>query len=213
MADYITTAELGRFLLGASAADATKLSFAVTSASRIFDRLCNVADNYFAPAGVSASDKVINGSGTTILPLPPFIGTLGTVTYEDGTTSEEIVDSDYYKLKGEFPHQVLESVPFSSYDAFRLYLYDRYYAGESWKYRYLWRLDKNYTVSARWGFTAVPDDVKSAVIQLAITLMSDLDTAKTERLESKTHVADHLPANSIAALAVKKYKSTASLGI
>lgn len=205
MSDYITTTELDRFLLGASAADSNKKSFAVSSASRIFDRLCGVSDDYFAAASGTPSAKIINGNGTTILPLPPFVGSLGSVIYEDGTDDEETVLTTYYKLKGEYPYQVLESVPFSNYDAFRPYLYDRYYAN-GWKYRYLWRLDKNYTVSADWGFSAVPDDVKAAVIQIAISLMSDLDTAKTERLESKTHTADHLPANSIAALTVRKYR-------
>lgn len=207
MADYITTAELDRFLLGAAAADSTKKSFAVTSASRMFDRLCNVDDDYFAAAGESASDKVINGNGLTILPLPPFVGSLGAVTYEDGTDAEEVVDTDYFKLKGTIPNQYLETVPYSYIDAFRPYLYERYQENGLWRYRYIWRMDKNYTVSARWGFTATPDDVKAAVIQLAISIMSDLDTAKTERLESKTDVKDHLPGNSIAALTVRKYKT------
>lgn len=213
MADYITTAELDRFLLGAASADSTKKSFAVTSASRMFDRLCGVDDNYFAAAGVSATNKVILGNGLTILKLPPFVGGLGVVTYEDGTDEEEIVDTDLFTLKGTSPNQFLETYRKNSLSGFDYLDYVREFDSNwGWFNRSTWIENKSYTISARWGFTAIPDDVKAAVIQIAISLMSDLDTAKTERLESKTDVKDHLPSGSIAALVVSKYKP-ASLGI
>jgi hypothetical protein len=215
MADYITTDELDMFLLGAASADFTKKDFAVTAASRMFDRLADVEDDYFSVAGVSASNKIVQGNGLTILHLPPFVGSLGTVIYEDGTADEVTVDTDLYTLKGTIPNQYLETYQRRYYDAFGYLDWIREWSPDGhWYNRSVWRENRNYTISARWGFTAIPQDVKTSVIQLAISLMSDLDTAKAERLESKTDVKDHVPAMSMAALTANKYRGFAgSLGI
>lgn len=214
MADYISTTELDLFLLGAAAANSDKKVFAVTAASRAFDRLAGVADDYFAPAAESALEKILRGSGSSILSLPPFVGALGAVVFENGTDSEETVDAGLYTLQGDIPNQFLETFPRRSVDSFGWSSVERLWRPElGWHCRSLWRENASYTITARWGWAATPKDVKTAVIQLAIAIVRDLDFGKAVALESERDAKDHLPENSLAALTANKYRAAGIGGL
>lgn len=166
MADYISTTELNHFLLGQADVPSLKKDLIITSASRYFDRLCQVESDFFQVAVNSATNKVINGNGLGLLPLPPFAGSLGNVSADN-----VIVNSDYYKVTGNTPNQYL---------CYRN-LYTGIALGISLDLR--WQSDKPYTISARWGFEAIPNEVKMSVIEIAIALCSGLDIARAMTLD------------------------------
>lgn len=198
--DYISTTELDYFLLGADAAPIAKKNLAIGAASRLFDIAANVPENFFAkvreidaenPNDDGTDVKVIAGNGTAILRLPPFVGPVGLVGYEN---DDEPLSADGYAVKGDAPNQFLVFGYFSPYKYWFTSL------------SVAWIENKNYTVRARWGFPETPSDVKTAVIQMAISLLSDLDTAKARRLGAKSDDKNHLPENSFAAITAKKYR-------
>jgi hypothetical protein len=210
MADYVTTEELSDYLLGASAAADAKKASAVTRASRLFDRLCGVPNDYFSVADADPTTKLITGNGSTILNLPPFVGSLGVVIYEPETDWQQTIEDTFFVLKGRAPNQTLETFRDRRFDAFdRLDYFDWQRDWEptwGWHTRSVWRENRHYSISARWGWEAVPEDVKAAVTQIAISLMRDLDFSLAQTLGSKDHSMNHLPAGSIAALTVEHYR-------
>src|SRR5689334_6959925 len=111
MADYLTTDELGFFQLSAADTSPEKKAFAITAASRYFDRLCDVEDDFFQVAENDPSEKVIQGNGLSLLSLPPFVGSLGDVVF-----NETVVDPASYLIKGRVPNQYLEYPTYGGVD-------------------------------------------------------------------------------------------------
>ena len=185
---------------------------------RLFDHLANVPENYFAAVRAIDTDdisddgtdeKVINGNGLQILSLPPFVGNITSVVYQNGTSEMETVNADTFKVSGLTPNRFLETYRERYFDSFRPFDYQNLWTPDyGWRNTNVWRENANYTVRARWGFEAVPADVKTAVIQMAISIMSDLDLAKTFALEAKADEKNHLPDHSFAAITARKYRQS-----
>lgn len=167
--DYISTDELDLFLLGANDVPTLKKDLLISSASRQFDRLCNVENDFFALASDTATEKIINGNGLGLLPLPPFTDSLASVTFEN-----ELIDSDNYLVKGSSPNQFLAFPNFSNYSNSDLFAHT---------YQQFWRINKPYTILAKWGFAEIPKQVKMGVVEIAISLSSGLDVAKALTLD------------------------------
>lgn len=133
----------------------------IEQASRYFDLLCAVPEEYFEPAAAMAvaSDRTIYGDGTNYLKLPPYVpGSLNTtITVPTGYTAPSFVERDGYLIlsttDGVLP-------PFARF-------YNCTWPG--------WWSGVAITVSAKWGYEAVPADVKMAVIELTINLARETD--------------------------------------
>lgn len=165
MADYITVEELQGFGHESDAIAPAAASTLVTSASRLFDKYCGVADDFFAeaPDPAAYSDRVFLGDGTAYLRLDPYTAlsptdpvvidpaysyTVPTYTERDGM----LVDLERTKMQSPF-----EYIPF---------------------YRYAgWRDGVQVTVSANWGFAEIPADVKVACMHLAFHQWRTADPA------------------------------------
>ena len=133
----------------------------IERASRIFDNECNVAAGYFEASSNTLSTKIVYGDGTNLLRLPPYVpGSLNpTLVVPDGYTAQEFVEQgsegDQYLVRS------FNNVPV----AFSVFCGGGWYPNVP------------ITVTAKWGFTATPADVKHAVIEFVINLVKEVDPA------------------------------------
>lgn len=134
----------------------------ILRASRFFDLLCGVTPGYFEAASNTPSSRTFYGDGSHYLRLDRYVaGSLNaTISLPDGYTAPEFIERDGYLVissSGVLP------VRFAPYPCT-----GGWYAGVP------------ITVSAKWGFSATPEDVKLAVIELAINLWRELDPANVK---------------------------------
>lgn len=193
MADYVSEEDISAFghefdsLVGTSA-----ISLLITAASRLFDNLCEVKEDYFAIAGDTATARTFYGDGTAYLKVDPFVPTPTPVItipgdeYEIATTDWAIKDDQILWL-------------------------DRLAGNRYWPYdgvnRYTgWHESVPVSVTAKWGFTAVPADVQMAVIHLAWHLRRTADPAfaQISGVEGKAATLE-LP--TIAQNVIDKYRA------
>jgi hypothetical protein len=162
----------------------------IARASRIFDQECNVEPGYFEVAGVSPTNKTVYGDGGNFLRLLPYVaGSLNaTLTYPDGYTALEFIE------QGEEGRQFLRRA-----DANGLLI------ESGWRWYSGWYANTPIIVSARWGFTATPDDVKHAVIELVINLVKEIDPASVKMMNLDGLVLRESMPPRVARIA-KKYK-------
>jgi hypothetical protein len=133
------------------------LEVLIERASRYFDLLCGVEPGYFDAAGSSATARTFYGDGTHFLKLDRFVpGTLSTtISVPSGYTAPRFTERQgYLQLAGE------DGIPLTR---------SRYACAEGW-----WP-SVPITVTARWGFESTPEDVKHAVIELAVNLWRETD--------------------------------------
>lgn len=164
---YVTTAEFrgdqaaSQQLITSASTQAISdadLAMLIERASRIFDLLCGVEPVYFEAAGVSATTRTFYGDGTSFLKLDRYVaGSLNTsITVPSGYTAPTFIERDGYLLiASESGIPQTRSV----------------HCAEGW-----WS-NVPVTVSAKWGFDDTPEDVKHAVIELAINLWRETDPA------------------------------------
>lgn len=152
--NYVDTLTIQSFAEAAEAAPDEVWDLLAGAASRIFDRAAGVADDFFAPIDIntSATEKtfVLNSS---YLKLPPYLP--GSITFV------KINDIDYSLYSEK-----------DGYLIFALNLYD--YPNISF-----WRND-GAKVTAKFGFEAIPTDIKLAVIEQALFLFRRKDVSFTE---------------------------------
>lgn len=134
----------------------------ITRASRFFDLLCGVSPGYFEAADSIATSKTFYGDGSHFLKLDRYVpGSLNTtLTFPDGYTAPEFIERDGYLV-------IKDSAGVLSHYSIR-------------NYHYGWYSGVPITVSAKWGFESTPEDVKLAVIELAINLWRELDPANVK---------------------------------
>lgn len=162
MADYATATQIKGFSADASQntkLDSTQWELLATAASRHFDRLCEVEDDFFKLADAEFVERDFYGSGTAYLTLPPF-------TALNGTDPVVIEDSVY-----EVPEYVVVGNQLVIKDLTRSLNINEYY----WSRNVGWKDAVKVTVSAKWGFAAVPKDVTLAVIQIALLFWRQSD--------------------------------------
>lgn len=143
----------------ASALPDTQVESLIERASRFFDLLCGVDPEYFEPAGANATNRTFYGNGTQFLKLDKYVaGSLNTtLTFPDGYTAPDFIERDGYLVITD-TNGVVGG------------LYPRRCRGGWWS-------GVPIIVSAKWGLSATPEDVKLAVIELAVNLWRELDPA------------------------------------
>jgi hypothetical protein len=163
MADYVTTEQVTEFAQEFGALTGSGPALLVTSASRLFDNLCEVSEDFFAVAGGSFIARDFYGDGTAYLRLDPYTA-LNSVDPVVMDPDFDVDVPDYTAIGGSLV--VLEKTKQASDTA------------ASFTNRYTgWPLNVKVTVSAKWGFTAIPSDVQLAVIALAIVQWRTADPA------------------------------------
>lgn len=142
-------------------------------ASRLFEIMCYVPTGYFFPGSGNLEARTFYGTGSVYLLLPPYYGAL-TVTMPSAYTVP-----DYAEIEGALRTKSSDGVLFEPT------AYNRTY----------WPNGVAITVTTRWGFQAVPEDVKEAVIELTVAMFRSKDQAfmKAINLESNTLIAKMVP--------------------
>ncbi|OLE52113.1 MAG: hypothetical protein AUG51_19340 [Acidobacteria bacterium 13_1_20CM_3_53_8] len=188
MSSYITTTDIVEYGYQVEEDDEVLLDKIGLRASRIFDRFAEVPPSFFDKAPSESANRVVYGTGTDYLFLPPYIAPLGAnaISMPTGYTVPE-----FYERQSRFGLQYLQ----------------RKYSGQSlslmepdgWP---LWGAPERVgwlfvpiTINAKWGFEDVPEDVKEAVLELTIMIWRSKDPAfaKVIRLEDKEIISQALP--------------------
>lgn len=155
---YVETEDVRSLAQGMSVDEfgESELEALIDRASRIFDLACGVPAGHFEAADDDASDRTFYGNGTNFLRLDPYVeGSLNTtLTYPDSSyTALEFVERDGYLVRCD-ENGVLVS-----------------------RSGYGWYENVPIVVSARWGYDATPDDVKSAIVEFVINIFRETDPA------------------------------------
>lgn len=184
----------------------------VTAASRFFDTLVQVPEGFFAPAGNSFTDRVFYGDGTAYLRLGPYTA-LNTVTPvgivdQDGNALDlpDYVESDGWLViknygSGVPTRDVTNAAPafidswHTVNPAFALNVEP--FIG--------WPVNQKITVSAKWGFTDVPAEIKYAVVQLALLLWRQREPSVAITADMPSVYSSKLPPT--CQMTIDKYKA------
>ena len=166
---YATAAEVkevGTQLTGFTDALIDKV---IERASRFFDHLCGVSDEFFEPAGASTSVRTFYGDGTNMLRLDPYVaGTLSIAVPSGYTAPTYIERNGYLVLTTEDVGAIVGMLPpFPSW----------------WRTGTGWWSGLPITVTAKWGYAATPADVKLAIIELVINVLRETDPANLNLLD------------------------------
>lgn len=131
----------------------------IVRASRMFDLICGVEPEHFEARAGAATARTIYGDGTNYLKLPPYVpGTLSTtITTPEGYTTPEFITQNGYLVRAE--SGVVVRHPSTAVG---------------------WYEGVPITVTAKWGYETTPEDVKAAIIELAINLWRETDPAFTK---------------------------------
>ena len=170
MADYATTEQIQAFARESDGlADAGAWDLLATAASRAFDTLCEVPEDFFAEAPEEATEKVVYGSGTAFQKLPPYVpGSLDLENATMGEAGQEEPLPDMTVEMGEVGLQFLVDRSATEQPS--------QYEADLGKDRYVGFYEAvPITLEARWGFETTPADIKLAVIGLALYMWRQSD--------------------------------------
>lgn len=135
-------------------------------ASRLFEIMCYVPVGYFHPGTGEPEARVFYGTGSVYLFLPPHYGTL-TLSMPTAYTAPEWVD-----VEGALRTKSSDGVIFEPLASNRTF----------------WPSGVAVTVTAKWGFEAIPEDVKEAVIELAVAMFRSKDQAFMKAVDLQNNV-------------------------
>lgn len=138
---YISDAAARKSALVPDTDDAEVWELLIEGVSRLFDREAGVSDGFFLPAAAEASERTVRANGTRYVKLPPYIGeSIVSIVDPDSVEYWEAVaeDRSYYEKDG--------------YLIFNRAIADGVV----------------FTISARFGFPAVPSDIQVACIEQAL---------------------------------------------
>lgn len=148
----------------------SELDALIEQASRFFDLECGVESGHFEAAGDTAVERTFYGDGTNYLRLDPYVAdSLTSVTFPTGYTVPPYVERDGYLVITTSDGALLARRGFSNLC----------YGG--------WRDRLAIKVTARWGYSATPADVKLAIIEFVLNLMRETDPidVKLKNLEGQ----------------------------
>lgn len=142
-----------------------------TAASRLFDKLTEVPDDFYAVTSGSFVNRDFIGDGTAYLKLDPYTALNDTdpVLINDNTIDD--------------PEFTSENVPdYVNRDGMLVVLSKTNQGGNSRvmadNFRFTgWPDGGQIRVSAKWGFAAIPQDITFAVIQIALQMFRTSDPA------------------------------------
>lgn len=83
MSAYISTLKLMQNAVASEASEESDWQDYAEGASRLFDKLCDVEDDFFAKAGTTATPKTFYGNGIDMMQLAPFVGTISSIAIND----------------------------------------------------------------------------------------------------------------------------------
>lgn len=203
MADYITTAEARAYAYQSVTADDAILGAILTRVSRIFDTYCGLPPNYFAkgdPVQVASARKFW-GDGTDYLKLDPLLSTPApTISMPSGFTNPPFLQSNPYQNArlqqiGEFFLVRVYGDNESRYSALNEGR-DYFFAEFANQVDYVgFPAGIRVTVTAKWGWDNVPDDVKEAVLETTVAIFRNKDQAfaRVVNLETSQVFNDVMP--------------------
>ena len=227
MSDYVTGSQIADFAQEFDALSQNGQDLIATSASRLFDNLCDVDPGFFA-ASSGEYFKTFYGDGTAYLRLLPYTGVIATgqiVILDNDDIEQEIPEyfeqNGYLVIKGYGQgvptRDVMNAGPSfftSSWSpwntqnpAWNTSASATFFAG--------WPLNLEITVSAAWGFPTIPADVQQATIQLAIHLWRIGDPAFAAVSQSGHAFTQHAVPTAVQIMADnyrKRYKQYAGFG-
>lgn len=157
---YITIENLKTYAYQFNDKDVDFLIDTIPRASRIFDKLCRVRAGYFSEKSTNPEAKVVYGSGATLLALPPYFGDVPSITMPENFTVPPYIIQENYVMTTDSTGRILSGTP--SYIE---------------PVTNIWPLNVPITVTAKWGYETVPEDVVEAVCELAIAIWRSKDTA------------------------------------
>ena len=165
MADYATITQVKSRLIAGSydTTTDTAVSEIITSQSRVIDSYLKVENDFFAVAAGSASAKIVYGRGGDRLRLPPFVGSIAAA---DLTVPSGYTKPTFTVVDGWFTIQTPLTLGIVAGNA-----------PEYNPYLYSWIEGIPYTVSARWGWAAIPQDISEACIQMCVRTFRGRDDA------------------------------------
>jgi hypothetical protein len=126
-----------------SDAEKATLGRILASVTAAIDSYCKRRPQYFAPAAEEASPRYLAGEGKNYLRLPVHV--LGSINPEEGVDCNGHPITNWVERGG--------------------WLYQTRGFG---KLGGIWQRGVEYTVNARWGYEATPDDVTEACRQLVV---------------------------------------------
>lgn len=181
MASYATTAEFREYGYQATTAALSDaiLSKILERASRVFDIACEVEENHFVAAGGSTA-RVFYGEGTDYLEIDDYTGNL-TVTMPSGYTVPDYVVKDGFLLRTYSDNGSLSSSL-------------RGWAGEFVSPG--WPAGVPVTITATWGYSAIPADVVEATLEIAIAIWRGKDESYAKAIalpDGSLSLRDALP--------------------
>jgi hypothetical protein len=160
-----------------------------------FDTLTEVPAGFYNEAQEEATEKIFNGSGTAYLALPPFV--LASMDLNEATINGELFDTAIY-LQGEEGRQYLiDRMAMEQSSAYSADLNKNRFVG--------FPFGAQIALSARWGFSEVPADLKLACIQIALYIwrQSDPSFAGISNADNQL-ILRELPPSVV--LTVEKYR-------
>lgn len=182
MADYATVEQIQSLGLQTDAPDESVWELLATAASREFDTLCEVRENYFAAIEEEAtySNRDFYGNGSDFIRLDPYT--------ELNPVDPVLVDQNSsYSLPDYRISDGGLLINREGYPSASSFVINRFSG---------WRPGVKITVSAIWGWTETPADIVVAVSKLAVNNWRRSDPVNAENTESSGEpLIDGLPAS------------------
>lgn len=196
MADYIATDQLTAFAHEfAALSDANAVDTLITAASRLFDNLCEVDEDFFAAASGTYADRTFIGDGTAYLKLDPYISLDDNpVAINEGTIEDEDYITDNVP---EYAEKEGMLVVLAKTQRLRFSLDGGRFEG--------WPEGKQIEVTANWGFAAVPADVQMATVHLALHLWRTADPAFAQ-ISNADNTVSVRTVPKVAEVVIDKYR-------
>lgn len=197
MADYVTNDQLTAFAHEfAALEDANAVETLITAASRLFDNLCEVNEDFFSVASGTFADRTFVGDGTAYLKIDPYISLADNpVAINEGTIDEAdfLTENvpDYSEQNG-----MLVVLAKTQYQRFGLTGIGRFEG---------WPDGKQIEVTANWGFSAVPADVQMAVVHIAIHTWRTADPAFAQ-ISNADNTVSVRTVPRVAEVVIEKYR-------
>lgn len=134
----------------------------IEKASRYFDLLCGKKPGYFEAADTEPSERTFYGDGTYFLKIDRYVADSlnTTLTLPSGYTAPDFVERDGYLRITDSSGALLTRLSPTFSEG--------------------WWANVPITISARWGFESTPEDVKFAIVELAVNLWRETDPANVK---------------------------------
>jgi hypothetical protein len=192
---YCSIAEVRRRAVQAteSAVSDEELTALIEQASRYFDLECGVPSRHFGPSSYPiATERTFYGDGIHYLKLDAFVeGSITAVDLPADYTAADYVIRNGYLVRTGTDH-ILPSVH-----------------NHTWWPSGMWQEGVAVTITAVWGYSETPADVRMAVIELVINLWRETDPATLNLLDlERQPLRERLPPRVMEV--VKKYRMNTS---